>query len=118
MQQAMPDGPWHPERSFANPLGFGGKVDLHNDEWVIDVKTKDGDACDIYDEHLMQLAAYRLGLRLANARCAVLFVNRNEPRAVLRGVTEEELKKGMKMFMGLLDFWRAKNNYFPTWGSE
>jgi hypothetical protein len=59
---------WVSEKSFACELGFGGKLDLHapadGDGIVIDFKTKeftDPAKVDAYDEHLMQLAAYRLG---------------------------------------------------------
>ena len=31
---------WHSERNFVHPMGFGGQVDLHNVQWVIDFKSK------------------------------------------------------------------------------
>ena len=75
-----PDQPWLTERAFASPLGFGGKVDLFCEAdqhapvgIVLDAKSKDfgpDDKVDAYDEHLMQLAAYRNGLNLPHARCA------------------------------------------------
>lgn len=109
---------WIPEMSFANELGFGGKTDLHTTAGhgvVIDVKTKEFDKDDKivgYDEHLMQLAAYRMGLRLPHAECANAFVSRTVPGlVVLHKWTEEDLKKGWLMFTNLLQFWQTKNGH-------
>ena len=105
---------WKPERSFAHPSGYGGKTDLHSDEWVIDIKTKDGDPPSaLYDEHLMQLAAYRMGLGVMNARCAILFVSRDHPSARLVEPSALELIQGENMFMALLAFWQAKTGHRP-----
>lgn len=113
---------WLPERSFSSPLGFGGKVDLfcEIDEHaplgiVLDAKTKDfgpDDKIDAYDEHLMQLAAYRHGLKLPHARCANVFVSRSHPGLVkVVEWPEDELVKGWEMFQSLLRFWKLKNNF-------
>lgn len=117
-----PDNPWLVERSFASDLGFGGKVDLHctANEFakyglVADIKSKDfGPNEDVvaYDEHLMQLAAYRHGLGLPNARCANVFVAVKNPHLVkIVEWSEEDLKKGWAMFQCLLEFWKLKNNF-------
>lgn len=102
---------WSPERSFACsfPSGYGGKTDLHSDEWVIDVKSKDGDLAGVqlYDEHPMQLSAYRRGLG-KKARCGILFISRDMPSAVLIEASEEELMRGLGMFDALLSYWYAK----------
>ncbi len=105
-----------PEKSFAHPLGYGGKVDLHCDEWVIDVKTKSGPAGGrkLWDEELMQLAAYRVGLGLPAARCAILHVDRDNPTAELLEAAEADLERGWSMFRALLAYWQAKNNYRPS----
>lgn len=102
---------WSAERSFAHPLGYGGKTDLHSSEWVIDVKTKDGDLSkvELYDDHHMQLSVYRRGLLLPTARCGILFVSRDTPVAKFIEVPEEDLVRGEKMFDALLTFWKAKN---------
>ncbi len=106
-----------PERSFYREEGFGGKVDLCNpdENWVIDFKTKAKDKLTekelIYDEHLMQLAAYRKGLDLPTARCYNLFISTTKPGEVLLVEhKEEDLQRGWKMFELLLLFWRIKNN--------
>lgn len=112
---------WLPERSVASPLGYGTKIDLHSPEWVIDHKGKDAldpASVELWDEHFMQLAAGRHALRIPKAKCGILFFNRHEPQAMLREVPEESLAKGLRCFMALLDYWKNKNNYFPSWKSE
>jgi hypothetical protein len=109
---------WISEKSFACELGFGGKLDLHTadgDGVVIDFKTKeftDPAKVDAYDEHLMQLAAYRLGLNLPQARCANIFVSVTEPGLVVtKEWSEEDLQRGEEMFFHLLKYWQAKNKH-------
>lgn len=108
---------WNAERSFASPLGYGGKVDLHSPEWVIDYKTKDGDPTtdvpSLYDEHFMQLAAYRRGLGVHEARCGIVFVGRDVPKAALVEAPQDKLMQGLTMFDALLAFWKAKSGYWP-----
>jgi hypothetical protein len=117
-----PDQPWLIERSFSSSLGFGGKVDMfcQPDEYakhgiVADVKTKDfgpDDKVDAYDEHLMQLAAYRHGLGIPHARCANVFVSRTHTDLVkINEWSEEDLQRGWEMFQALLRFWKLKNNF-------
>jgi hypothetical protein len=110
---------WICERSFSHELGFGGKCDLHAfaDEQaiVVDIKTKDFSdlsKVEAYDENLMQLAAYRVGLGIPKARCANIFSSRTHPElACIKEWTEEELQKGWAMFCALLRYWQIKNNY-------
>lgn len=103
---------WSAERSFAcsHPYGHGGKTDLHSMEWVNDVKTKDGDVAQTktWDDHAMQLAAYRRGLGVHAARCGILFVSRDFPSARFVEIAEPELVQGLAMFDALLAFWYAK----------
>jgi len=109
---------WNSERSFAHESGFGGKCDLFcagTLNAVIDIKTKefrDPTKVEAYDEHLMQLAAYRVGLGIPNARCANVFVSRNVPDlAVVKEWSAEDLDRGWAMFMNLLSFWQLKNQH-------
>jgi hypothetical protein len=106
---------WVAERAFAHEMGFGGKVDLHSEGIVIDIKTKDfSDPSKVvpYDEHLMQLAAYRVGLGMPEARCANVFISRTNPDlAVVTEWAEEDLQRGWKMFTALLSFWQYKTQY-------
>jgi hypothetical protein len=117
-----------PERSFCHPLGFGGKCDVHkkpsidlNDThngYVADFKTKDFTADrlpDVYDNHFMQLAAYREGFEMPQARCAIIYVSTAVPGLThLVEVEQAELERGWGMFCALLTYWQHKNRYFPT----
>jgi hypothetical protein len=109
---------WLSERSFAHPLGYGGKCDLHSSEWVLDVKTKefaDEDKCTLYDEHAMQLAAYRRGLNVPEARCGIVFVSRTVPGVVVvREIPEPDLVRGREMFDCLLRLWQVKTGHKPN----
>jgi len=118
VQGAFGTPEWSTEKSFCHELGFGGKVDLHSKSGngiVIDFKTKefsDPNTVDAYDEQLMQLCAYRVGLGIPNARCANVFVSVTDPGLVkVIEWSEEEMKKGWVMFQSLLNFWQAKNNH-------
>ena len=118
VQRAFGTPEWSTEKSFCHELGFGGKVDLHSKSGngiVIDFKTKefsDPNTVDAYDEQLMQLCAYRVGLGIPNARCANVFVSVTDPGLVkVIEWSEEEMKKGWVMFQSLLNFWQAKNNH-------
>jgi hypothetical protein len=103
-------------------MGFGGKVDLYcmADEHapvgiVLDAKTKDfgpDDKVDAYSEHIMQLAAYRVGLGLPHARCANVFASRTHP-GLIKVVehSEKELERSWLMFQCLLRFWCLKNQF-------
>jgi hypothetical protein len=103
---------WVAEESFAHPLGYGGKVDLHSKSTgiVVDFKGKDGDFTETdkygkqkklaWDQHY-QLAPYQVGLGLCEpnpshqlpngflmypvpnfVQCANIFVSRTHPGAV------------------------------------
>jgi hypothetical protein len=109
---------WQVEKSFASTLGYGGKIDLYCQSEmgiVLDAKSKEFAAEDkvvAYDEHLMQLAAYRMGLGLPNARCANVFASVTNPGLIkIVEWTQEELVKGFEMFKCLLEFWKLKNNF-------
>jgi hypothetical protein len=118
---------WLPELSFAHSLGFGGKSDLtaksnHQFEGIsIDVKTKETEdisKVDVYPEHGMQLAAYRMGFNMPKARCANVFVGYK----MVNGITQftgvkvvehepDDLDRYWLMFTKLLEFWQLKNNH-------
>ena len=111
---------WLVEHSFADPSrGFAGKVDMHMsldlapDGIILDVKTKDFGPDDNvigYDEHLMQLAAYRVGLGMPKARCANLFVSRTHAgHMCITEWSQEDLARGWDMFECLIRLWKLKN---------
>jgi hypothetical protein len=113
---------WVAEASFSHPLGFGGKTDLFTQGIVIDFKTKefyddtknDDTKKLAWDEHAIQLAAYREGLGMPDAICANVFVSTVKPSLAVCHVWEEEdIQNGWKMFESLLSYWQAKNKYWP-----
>lgn len=109
---------FQPEKAFAHEFGFGGKVDLFSREGngvVLDVKSKEfSDPTKVqgFDEHMMQLAAYRRGLDLPDARCANVFVSVTVPGlVVVKEWSQEDLARGWAMFYALLKYWQAKNQH-------
>lgn len=115
LREYFGDQPWICERAFAHELGFGGKCDMHASGLVVDIKTKefsDASKVEAYDEHLMQLAAYRVGLGMPDARCANVFLSRSVPGLVkIVEWDEADLKRGWEMFCSLLKFWQLKNQH-------
>jgi hypothetical protein len=117
-----------PEKSFCHPLGFGGKVDVHKKPeidlnvnhpgFVADFKSKDFDSDNLpltYENHAMQLAAYREGFDMPDARCAIIFVSTKVPGLThLVEIGSDELTRGWEMFKALLSFWQLKNRYAPN----
>ena len=134
VEQACPTAedlhPWLAEKCVWHSSGFGTKVDLHSEAWVLDFKTKDGNAEDwagrvgrisTYSNHWMQLAAGRKALEERNGwransqRCAIIYVSRTHPGVCeLVEVGEARLDQGWKMFQALLSYWKASNNYDST----
>ena len=103
---------WFPEKSFGHSLGFGGKCDLMaKNGFVVDFKTKDTnlDKVDVYFEHEMQLAAYREGLGVPTARCAIVFVNGTTNQVKLIEIEEQKLQNGWECFQHLLRVYQIKN---------
>jgi len=112
LKNAFGEQLWLPEKSFGHPLGFGGKWDLMaKTGFVVDFKTKDTDLdkVDVFFEHEMQLAAYREGLGVPNARCAIVFVNGTTNQVKLIEVEEQKLQNGWECFQHLLRVYQIKN---------
>lgn len=108
---------WSSERSFSSKLGFGGKCDLHSPEWVIDFKTKDFDSTMlektfVYDEHQLQLSAYRLGLNVPKAKLANVFISVKEPGLIRVDIHKDDKTE---LFLSLLDFWKAYKSFDPCY---
>lgn len=100
---------WESERSFAYE-GFGGKVDLSAANIVVDFKSKEGDLDKVsaYHEQIMQLAAYRVGLGMPNARCANVYFNEQGDVKLVEH-SESDLFDAYECFQYLLAFYRKKN---------
>lgn len=112
---------WESERSFASPLGYGGKVDLHSKSIVLDFKTTQFDQEKVdkkqvggYDEHLMQLAAYDSGLELDCATLANVYVSTSVPGLVhIVEYSPDDSCRGISMFDLALRIWQLQKNYKP-----
>ena len=108
---------WISERTFAHPLGFGGAVDLHSPQIIIDLKTKDFDQADIdngkikgWPEQGMQLAAYREGVGHPKVKRINLFISRNNPGLIVPYYWDED-DKHWETFLALLNVWKLTKNY-------
>lgn len=115
---------WVAEASFASPLGYGGKVDLHSPSTgiVVDFKGKDGDFSDgkklAYDQH-WQLAAYQRGLELPENVCANLFVSRTHPGEVAAHVwSVEQVGEGWEVFSSALALWKSLKKFDPSFSQK
>ncbi len=108
---------WNCEKSFSCDLGYGGKVDLHSPNWVIDFKTKEFTKDDLkkkfsFKEHIMQLSAYRLGLGYPEARIANVFISVKD-----RGLIKVEIhdQDETDSFLALLHFWKTYKKFDPSY---
>ena len=115
LYKRFPNAQWHAERSFASPLGYGGKLDLYAPGIVIDFKTKDfgpEDEVKGYDEHIMQLVAcaHGLGEPLAQVTLLNLFVSTREPGLIvaIEWPDYEDRSRAFDMFCHLLGYWKAQ----------
>jgi len=79
--------------------------------FIVDFKTKDTDLdkVDVYFEMEMQLAAYREGLGVPTARCAIVFVNALTDQVKLIEIEQDRLQKGWECFEHLLRVYQIKN---------
>ena len=105
---------WKVEQSFAHRLGFGGKIDIHSDEWMVDFKTKEleeGKKADLYDAYGVQLAAYDYGMG-AGRKLLNLFISVSSPGYVYPHQWEEK-ERLFNMFATALDLWKLIKRYEP-----
>ncbi len=112
------------ERSFYHGLGYGGKVDWHTDEIVIDWKTKDkltevvkGKVKDKkleWPEHVEQLSAYSRGLHHGfDKRLINVFIGVEDCEIRIHEWTRQDYENGWAVFEALLKVWQIRNNYKP-----
>ena len=107
---------WIPELSFAHPLRYGGKVDLYCPLSCVDFKTTslNGDKLKKsgYDEHVIQLAAYRMGLKLEHASLCNVYISTTQPGEVyLKIWSEEEALWATNTWLALLNFWKIYKRF-------
>jgi len=108
-----------PEMTVAGD-GYGGAIDLHNDRFLIDWKTKDIDDVSkkmAYPNHAMQLAAYNRALGMGpkrdySRRCINVFIDRTEPgKVVIHEWKPEEIALAWEKFQLLLRYWQLDKGY-------
>lgn len=108
---------WSAEKSFAN-MGFGGKVDLHNSNTVIDFKTTaftESNKPRGWPEQVQQLSAYAKGLSLQEGfRCANVYISTSVNGLVhVKEWSKEEIEKGWRQFYATFKLWCELKNYYP-----
>ncbi len=108
------------EHSFACKLGFGGKIDWHTDEIVLDFKTKDRvkDVRQLaWPDNCQQLSAYDVGLHYPkwdeNSRLINVFVGINDEEVRIHEWTQADSQQGWQAFKALLQLWQITKNYKP-----
>jgi hypothetical protein len=117
---------WVAERSFAHPLGYGGKIDLSNAVYraTIDLKCKDFSADKTEDdlawpEMCMQLTSYSHGISVADATKINIFVSTSVPGLIRTKVwTLDEERTAWEAFKCLLRLWQLRKNYDSSFATE
>jgi len=103
-------------------LGVATKIDMLSDGWILNWKTKDGDAAqlaklELYDDHAQQ-SAFEMSC-LTPRRAAIGFISRTHPGVTrIVEIPQKDLVRGMAMFRALLRYWQCKSAFRPTWASE
>ena len=117
MREVCGDQDWKVEKSFAHPMGYGGKIDVYSDEWVVDFKTKEvldeGKKPDVYDSHGVQLAAYNHGIG-GGRKLLNLFISVSSPGYVV-DYEWEERERLFSMFETALKLWQLTKRYDTQW---
>lgn len=117
LKEKFPNAKWESEQVFTHG-GYGGTCDMlcrQGNGIILDFKTKN--TSDVkkmkgYDSHIMQLAAYRMGLGVPKAKCYNLFIS-TDPSSnalVLQEWSEAETKRAEKMFLLLVELWYLMKN--------
>jgi hypothetical protein len=105
----------NPERSFASPLGYGGKIDFYDGEpLILDFKTKErieNGKRLAWDEHVIQLSAYGFGLGFTRFRAANVFIGVEDKAVRILEHEWPELKDAYGQFLCLLEFWCRRNHF-------
>jgi len=108
---------WTCEKSSVSGLGYAGTPDAFNDEWLIDIKSRDlTHASDpekiAYTENVVQLSAY--SHMIGKRKIANVFVDRTSAALVKYKVwSDEEADRGLEIFLSLFKLWKIIKNYDP-----
>jgi hypothetical protein len=121
IQEHFPDiHDWVTEKSFAHPIGFGGRVDLHSPSTgvVIDFKGKDfgpGDEKKLAFEQHYQLGGYHLGLQLPPNSGMNIFFSRTHPgHAIGYHWKAEQIECGKQVFLAAFNLWKTIKKFDPS----
>jgi len=109
---------WVSEHSFCHKeLGYGGKIDLYSDEWVVDFKTKDSieDKKQLaFDSMAHQLVGYSRGLNGKSRRVANVFISADDPgHVVFHEWPQDKQELYWNVFTSALQLWKHMKNYRP-----
>jgi hypothetical protein len=108
------------ETTFSSSLGYGGMIDglRRSEPLLLDWKTKDKEWTDktklVFDEHGMQLAAYRHGVGLESAVCANVFISPSA-KIKIHIWEEDELQRLFEKFKTCLTLWQQDRKYDSGW---
>jgi hypothetical protein len=111
-----------PEHSFASLMGYGGKIDWHNDEpFYLDFKTTEhlDKKQLVWPEHPQQLSAYgfgHLGVSYSTKplfRAANVFVGIRDKQVRFFEHSWEDLRQGFAQFRCLLEYWQRIKQFGP-----
>lgn len=111
------------EKSFACPLGYGGKIDLsgYDEPWIVDFKfVSHLDKKLDYIDRCAQGAAYLFGKygQLENCRFANIFVSTEDYIFQIKEWSQEELMHGWNVFWACFELWKILNRYDPLAKSD
>lgn len=113
---------WNVEHWLPGGLGYGGKCDLHNDDFLIDFKTKEFTSADVkagkvkgWPEQEVQLVAYDHGFGGKRRRLANVFVSVTEPGlAVWYEWPAKGYDAALQKWQATLECWYAWKGYRPA----
>jgi len=99
------------EHSFCHPIGYGGKIDYHNDTVIIDYKSKEFTSNTVqklaWPEHAYQLGGYRFGILMPYLKCFNVFISTTEPGLYhFYEWEEKEIIHGTSVFLATLELWK------------
>lgn len=111
-----------PEKSFANRLGYAGKIDLpclvNGERAIIDIKSKEFKPKKKlhYDDQCIQLAGYSMGRYGEIKRLINVFISRNleEPEAIVHEWSKDEGAHAWEIFRRYLEIWQIEKGYRPV----
>ena len=112
---------WQVEAHLPGGLGYGGRCDLYNDEYLVDFKTKEFNEHDIdagkvkgWPEQEVQLVAYDLGFGGGPRRLVNVFVSTTVPGLVhWFEWPAKNYDNAVEKWWATLNCWYAWRNYKP-----